>query len=287
MKTIKSVLIALVGVAGVAFMASCNNSKSSTAANADSTSVAADSTVKCDNFVFTTKTAVGNFKVNSGNFDFAKGKVFAKVSASIEWPEKIGNNDITALQNAVLKTAFGKANGTIDACLNNFVNNPVFDGQTYKVEKAENVPSPDAEGVMVLTNDVNGKVVAKSDLLVAFTFVTSSYTGGAHGMTGTTCLNYDVKANKVLGFNDVFVNGQDAKIVKAIKAVIAANKGKYAAVSADKATATHNFYLSKGTVTFVYLPYEIAPFSAGQIEVPVTVADIADALTPAAKALLK
>ncbi len=112
------------------------------------------------------------------------------------------------------------------------------------------------------------------------------YSGGAHGNYGTGYLTYDLKKLKVLKLDDVFVPGFEeslsAELEKAVrhKYQIGEDQPLSEMLFEDAISFNENFYLTGKGITFVYVPYEIAAYALGQIELFIPFAAVSQWLQP-------
>jgi hypothetical protein len=282
MKSSKSLMMALLVLICTSFSATCGNSVKQTDVP--------ESPVKSCDFNFSLMSAKANYKcVGSNSYDVP---LFYTIEASLQWPTKIGNNDIRILQDSILEKMFDKPKPTVDASLTNFIAHPDLYGDKCRLVKIDSVPDA-SEDNKVLSSSVKSNIIYVSDRFASFRFFFFEYSGGAHGNYGSNFLNYDVQNNRVLSLKDIFIPGSDAKVIDAIKQGLC-NKFNVDSVaqlpeelSLDQLYITNIFYLSENTINFVYQPYEIGPYAMGEIEVPVNAYEFDDILTPLAKKLLK
>jgi hypothetical protein len=118
--------------------------------------------------------------------------------------------------------------------------------------------------------------------LLTLGYTDYSYTGGAHGMYNTRVVAYDLANQRVLQLSDVLRPGYVEAVSKALdRAVrIKYNLGDSTPLNTflfeDKITPNENYGFTDKGVFFVYAPYEIAPYAAGEIELFVSFEQIAD-----------
>ncbi|PIY09528.1 MAG: hypothetical protein COZ18_07920 [Flexibacter sp. CG_4_10_14_3_um_filter_32_15] len=116
----------------------------------------------------------------------------------------------------------------------------------------------------------NVDIVFNDDYFATIAFSNYQYLGGAHGMFGKTYLVIDTKNGKEIKLNDIFDKNALATLDKRMIKKAYSYTGFENAISlqdagylVDKIEATDNFSLSAKGITFVYQPYEIAPYAAG------------------------
>lgn len=107
-----------------------------------------------------------------------------------------------------------------------------------------------------------------------YTAIIDYYEGGAHGINQKLIMNFDNKTGKLLTLSDIFVAGFEQNLnsllleklmVKADVDNIDKLHEKGYLYSMDM-FAPENFSIDEESITFVYNPYEIAPYDKGMIE---------------------
>ena len=122
--------------------------------------------------------------------------------------------------------------------------------------------------------------------LVTLGYTDYSYTGGAHGIYATRVESYDLKRQRVLKIGDVLLPGYERKTSEALAQAtrIKYNLSQDAPLSAilfeDGIEANENFGITNKGIFFVYTPYEIAPYVAGELELFVAFAKIKEFVKP-------
>ena len=134
--------------------------------------------------------------------------------------------------------------------------------------------------------EANSYVLWNQGDLLSLGFFGYDYSGGAHGMYGTYVQSYDLRTGRVLRFDDIFRAGTKPQLAKLLGQYARPVLGLKASEPLSKALqvktlpVTRNVYLTNGGAVFVYLPYEIAAFSYGQISVFVPYSDLQPLLKP-------
>ncbi len=114
-----------------------------------------------------------------------------------------------------------------------------------------------------------------------------AYYGGAHGNYGTSFETYDIKNGKRIKLSDVFKPGYEEKISPMLERALrrqfglTADQGLSEVLFEDSISLTENFGLTGKGIFFNYVPYEIAPYAAGEIKIFVPFAELANLLQPA------
>ena len=108
------------------------------------------------------------------------------------------------------------------------------------------------------------------------------YEGTAHGINQLLTMNFDKKTGRHLALSDIFATGYEqqltAKLLTALKektgsADLTELKEKGYLNSMDM-FPTENFIIGEETLTFIYNPYEIAPYNMGMTELIIPYSDI-------------
>jgi Protein of unknown function (DUF3298)/Deacetylase PdaC len=116
------------------------------------------------------------------------------------------------------------------------------------------------------------EILWNKDSLLSIGYYNYSYTGGAHGMYGTATTTYDLKKQQILTYDDVFTANSRAILTQELenayrKKYNLSNKTTLAEVLlAEKIEPNDNFCLTGTGVLFTYVPYEIASYSEGEIQ---------------------
>lgn len=122
---------------------------------------------------------------------------------------------------------------------------------------------------------------------VAYLATVDYFEGGAHGNHQLETMNFDVKTGRLLALKDIFTPGYEHQLnnllLKALKEkegvkTLAELKEKGYLNAMDIFTP-QNFILGDETITFVYNPYEIAPYSVGETEIVISYSAIENILS--------
>lgn len=112
------------------------------------------------------------------------------------------------------------------------------------------------------------------------------YEGGAHGINQLITFNFDIATGKLMTLSDIFAPGFESQLnsalIKALKSKTGLNslnelKDAGYLYSMDM-FPSENFILNEETITFVYNPYEIAPYAMGSIELIITYSEVSQIL---------
>ncbi len=114
---------------------------------------------------------------------------------------------------------------------------------------------------------VRGKVANVQDDILSYGVEQYAYTGGAHGVTTHFYYNYDLETGQLLTEADFFVEGYAEVLTPLLLENLAVAEDVLADYDTEKILPNNNFYLSETGITFVYNPYEIAPYAYGETEI--------------------
>jgi hypothetical protein len=96
------------------------------------------------------------------------------------------------------------------------------------------------------------------------------YTGGAHGLTTRALYHFDLRKRRNLTLEDIIVPRQMALLHRLVQLELRADSAKAALVfDVGEVRASPQFAPEAAGLTFVYNPYEIAPYSAGAMSITV------------------
>ena len=126
--------------------------------------------------------------------------------------------------------------------------------------------------------NMTSEATAGREGVIVYTTVLDYYEGGAHGISQRLVMNFDTKTGQQIELKDVFVPGYEQSLDDLLlKALITETGSKNEADLREKGYlyamdmfAPVNFVLGKDGVTFVYNPYEIAPYAMGMTELTLT-----------------
>lgn len=112
------------------------------------------------------------------------------------------------------------------------------------------------------------------------------FEGGAHGIKQTVAVNIDMATGRGMTLGDIFVPGSDKRLSVLLLEKLKAKTGltdigslrSEGYLYSMEMFASSNFTLGKDGITFIYNPYEIAPYEKGTTELYVTYDEI-DELT--------
>lgn len=126
---------------------------------------------------------------------------------------------------------------------------------------------------------IQGQVLYNDHGMVSYQVRTESFSGGAHGSRMFDNGVFNLATLDQVTLTDLFAEDAISKLAEALKQKLLdmndcttleqlEEKGKYLAPNVIE--ATDNFYIDNEGITWTYDPYEIAPYSAGEINIRLT-----------------
>ncbi|MCP9611080.1 DUF3298 and DUF4163 domain-containing protein [Coprobacter tertius] len=110
--------------------------------------------------------------------------------------------------------------------------------------------------------------------IYSFNVYTYSYTGGAHGIYGTAAYIIDIENQKRIDFADIFTTQDTARLKVMLKEQLATDQNvkneqalKQLGFWTDNITPDDNFFVTGKGITWIFNPYDIAPYSMGSTEI--------------------
>lgn len=205
------------------------------------------------------------------------------MGAAIQWPEKLGSYDIAPLQTHLLRTAFGDRSESVDvdAALRAFVSDTsILTGQIADPDSVEVTAVDRAlRGAGELNDyrmDVVARIIELNGETVTYDVMSASYLGGPHANTTSMPFTYVLAGGMVLDADNLFIPDSLRSVSAAVNAVAAAQAGvrpgrlKRAGYYADTlGIKTAMVYLEDNAIVFRYNPYDVAPYSQGEVNIAV------------------
>lgn len=117
-----------------------------------------------------------------------------------------------------------------------------------------------------------GEVAGGHKDVISYLVTKYAYTGGAHGMTALTSLNFDRKTGTLLTEGDFFTDGYEEKLSGLLTSHLEESLGENVDTSmlfVKEISPNGNFKVSADGVTYIYNQYEIGPYALGAIKVTV------------------
>lgn len=122
---------------------------------------------------------------------------------------------------------------------------------------------------------LSGRVLSVVSGIMSYSMEQYVYTGGAHGISNRFYFNYCLKTGKLLHDSDLFVDDATEILMQLLREQLVAQTDELQQVDelytsyyyVDRIVPNNNFYLSEEGITYVFNPYEIAPYAYGATEI--------------------
>lgn len=143
---------------------------------------------------------------------------------------------------------------------------------------------PDFEQTWEKNSDMN--VVSNQNDILTLSYSNNGFSGGAHGYQNVFYKNFDLKSGKVIQLSDIFI---DLNKVDWNKNLIEnfnkldfgmGEKSNSGLLFENKIPVNNNFFFDGKNITFTYNQYEIAPYAAGIIQIPIPFSELKPYLKP-------
>lgn len=211
----------------------------------------------------------------------AKGElpVSYRAEVSLAYPMAKGDTShvITSVRKAIVENALGWQFDTLDVDLavKYFVDSLASDFRALSSNMAEAgmYDGSNDEELSEWFDTMNGYFVGSRKHYSSYILEYSGYSGGAHPESGVTGLVFDLLDGSQITLDDLFVPDFDETLGSLISAHLPESlpEGGVEALFSDSVMPTGNFVLTGKSITFIYNPYEIGPYSLGAIHVSVPV----------------
>lgn len=216
--------------------------------------------------------------------------VYSTIKIAVEWPEKMGRHDISRLQDSLIYSIFDTTGISIDQAILASTERPE-DIDLFKMKRVDSIHVSEINRVLI--RDIIASVITFSPRFIVYQIMTSTYSGGAHGITESKYLNYDMAASRTITSSDIFKAGTQDSVLQAVKDglmtkfnVSSMKELQDKGIFADRIYVTNNFYLQGYDIVFHYNPYEIAPYAMGSIDIRIPYYQIQSCIKPEAVSML-
>ena len=197
---------------------------------------------------------------------------------------KEGSEDIRkSVNDAITAKIFNLHYVDITAAVDSFVN---VNASSYKNDMLplyrEDKLDIDKKPIYEYVANIKTRTEDGREGVVTYFIDTYNFQGGAHGLNQLLTLNFDKTTGKTLTLEDVLVPGYKVKLNNLLqKALLKKANCKDIDELHDKGYLfsmemypSNNYVLGKEGITFIYNPYEIAPYALGRIELTISYDDM-------------
>jgi Protein of unknown function (DUF3298)/Deacetylase PdaC len=224
-------------------------------------------------------------------------KMFPKLedspSANFEkatiWPQ--GNSALSSMLKQWVRRAYsgGKSSDDIGKI---FLKQKATFFADYDKEKVTEKEAKESGASYSRSEESNVTVAFQTEKLLSLAKSDYSFEGGAHGNWGISYTSFDITTNKELKIKDIISSAGQSLLPKLLEKAyrntykIDAQTKLTESLFEDKINPNDNFYVTSKGICFAYLPYEIAAYAHGQIELFIPFTQLSAHLQPKFKTLL-
>lgn len=222
----------------------------------------------------------------------AQDSMHLVMSASVQWPTKIGKHDLTAFQDSILTFAFPQyKDGDVRSCMSAYVNDVKSTGLVENGATVTNCQEAYPDDVNNYSCDIDARVLEFSDKMITYQIVETTYLGGAHPNTASRSITYDFVNSTLLSISNVIKPESIPEFAEVVKRnmlqQLDITEGDFEQMMlVPKFQLGKDLFIGDGSIYIHYNTYELLPHSFGTIDVMVSPYEIQDMLTPMAKDLL-
>ena len=179
------------------------------------------------------------------------------------------------MNEQIIKKIFDMEQLSVQAAADSFANVYTRDyrknmAPLYREDRADAAKRPWYEYHYTVTTETRGERKGVTNYLITLDY----YEGGAHGITQLLTLNMDNKTGEMVTLNDIYGENFEQPLTERLLEALLEKTGAHNIselhdrgylYSMDMFVPA-NFIVGDDEVTFIYNPYEIAPYSEGRIE---------------------
>lgn len=210
------------------------------------------------------------------------------VSVSLEYPVGGVSDSVKVTMNeAIVTGVFGPkyAGMGIREAVDKWSQGIVADYRSTNLELVNDMKAEGEDfytsGMLSWTDDIEGSFSGRYKDVVSYTVNEYIYTGGAHGSSGESSVNIDMKTGKRVTEDDLLVAGYKDGLAALLTAHLhdaLPDQEAYDGLFIKDIAPNGNFKVSELGLTYVYGQYEIGPYALGIIEVTVPWDELSDLL---------
>ena len=212
---------------------------------------------------------------SNGKFALAEGAADSlDIDIQVEYPETgLKGEALENFRKGLTANLFGEEYAEMDAsgALEAYKNDRVSEYREVNLPLLEESDGM-SHSVLSWSDYTYGKISGSHEGIISYTMTKYSYTGGAHGMTSVTSLNFDTRTGSLLSEADFFKEGYRSVLSDLLSRHLPGSLESPEDTSmlfVREIEPNGNFRVSEEGVTYIYNQYEIAPYVMGAIQVTV------------------
>ncbi len=217
--------------------------------------------------------------MNEFTLDFSETVIEKNDVINIEliFPKAKGSSDIATKINSVIESTIIKNIAFFEEDTNTLN----LENAILEIEKRYTSFKEDFEDSAIKWDvNISGEVVYISPEIITVGLDSYTFTGGAHGNSVITLLNFNSNTGQLLTIDDLFTDlSKLTTLVKSkLDEEINSNKTNHSFFFGDEFNLPENIGFSDEGVIFLYNTYEIAAYAQGVTEFTIPYEDIQDIL---------
>lgn len=199
-------------------------------------------------------------------------------SVSMLIPILMGNNDLKALQDSILKAAFDSTASDHKSLAETYFTKINSELGFSTVECKENVNYIQADGF----NVIRGTVINLTPQLLVYCVSNETMLPlAAHGMQLRTYINYSIENATIISLSDIFTPEGITKLPELIAKRAEDRVTVLGPTEIEELPLNGNFFISpEGEIVFAYQPYEIASYAQGCVNIALSPYELISYMTP-------
>ena len=224
------------------------------------------------------------------------------VSIHIEYPTAIGKTDaLNNIQRDLKHRLFGEAyidmepQQALDAYVamlkTEYKINNLPLKEDWEKDNRDYEYAPICCEEQVLTGSVMGEVKG----ILSYCVERYVYTGGAHGSNFRQFVNYDLQTGEQIDEEQLFAENYQEPLTQLLLQYMVEQNDEIALIqdlqeagyNVDDIHPNDNFYLAEEGITYVFNPYDIAPYALGETEILIPWSALQNILKPEFQAVEK
>ena len=223
--------------------------------------------------------------------DTTKGSI--KIDITVEMPVCLDDERVLdSIRSEIIRNLFGDGYVTIshDSVVNKFAADLVTE---YRLANEQLLNEMDSTSFYSFNNEhvLEGFSLLNDGTIYSYGINRYVFMGGAHGLSTSNYLNFNVKNGNKISESDLFADNYITKLSELIKVRIVEqsfeDKSNEPILSlndtdfwVDAIKPNGNFYITDESINYVYNPYEIGPYYMGQTEVVLPFYRLVEILKP-------
>lgn len=219
--------------------------------------------------------------LKTGHFEMHESKALAEgrtdsitVSVSIEYPESgLPGEACEKITEGIVRMGFGSSGDNVEEAARHWADSCVAEYRESGNDLLKYLEgNDDGEPCAALSweSSVEGHIAGEHGDILSYLVCRYEYTGGAHGSTSETGVNFNKNTGEVVGEDDIFAEGSRDELKKCLSAHLQESlpdNDAYDALFIKDIEPNGNFIVTPAGVTYIYGQYEIGPYYLGIIKV--------------------